>query len=339
MSSIGFYTRLKSFLILLPLSLGAGQIAAETFTVRMTFSTPVKGADALQALPTPVRIIAEADFKAVVRTGFGNPNQFSNFVPLVSVMEGQEDNSQDFQSLFDVLPNETQKQKSVRFGKIQERRTRTLLNNKIEVKASLKRGREFYLELGGLNVLADVKETRLRKFDTPAKGNLIEIVVPVVQFPNSDRENVVRYRFFKYNYQLVASAESVPSAQVNNSDEYFKSILFRNEGDKIVAGSENPKTAPRKAYVFSTCAEFRDLGGPNTKAVLDSKSSCWIYDLKQMNEVLPLTGEDHSKAGSYLVVREASDSQGKSKAPVYTLIDTFKNSFSILPSLSSWTAL
>jgi len=332
-------TFLKAAFVALFVLLANSSLQAESFSVRFTFGAAPKGTGNIQALPTPVRIISEASFKAAVRTGFGDPNQYLNFVPLVSVTEGQEDNSQDFQALYDVPPNETANDRNARLAKILERRTQNILSNRLELKANLKRGREFYVELGGFNVLAEVKETRLRKFDTPSKGTVIEVVVPVVKFPTSDRETSVRYRFFKYNYQLVAGSDSVPSSQLNNAGNYFKSILLREENGKLVAGSDNPKVAPRKAFVFSTCAEFKDLGAPNTKPVLNYDSNCWVYDLKQMNEVLPLTGEDHSKAGTYVVVREATDTDGKSKARVYTQIDTFKNSFISLPEVSAWNAL
>jgi hypothetical protein len=316
-------------------------LSAETFEIELKAATKAGAPSSAKItfLPTPVRILAEAPFEVMIHTGFGLAQQYSNFTPMVSVVEGQSESREDYQALYHVPVSESEAHRLARLTRQLETRALNIFEDGMRLKAHLLRDREFYLELGGQRVFSGLKDTQMRRFSLPRQGHRVTVLVPLVEFFTPERESSVRYRFFKFQQSLIAKADHVPSAYFEKPGAYFSEVLFREEKEGFIAGSNDPQNAPRRAFVFSTCVEFRDLGEPVRKPQMDLSSQCWIYDLKQSSELLPLAGEDHSRMGSYLVTREAMSVDGNKKARVHTIIDTFKNPYSVLPALKDWKAL
>ncbi len=327
---------IRSLFTVLMALFSLSHLQAEPLEIEFKISNGSQGQPTL--LPTPVRILAEANFEVLIRTGYGKANQYSNFRPLASIVDGAEETQDDFQKIYDVPPQETEADKNKRLNRVLENRRTHVLENGKKLKVDLPRDRDFFVELGGARPLFTVRETSVRKFRfAESSPNKIQITVPVIEFPSSEREASVRYRLYKFIPSLVARApDSIPSAYANRADEYFKQIVYREENNRLIAGSTDSTQAPRRGYILSTCIEFRDMNGPVKVPTLDFSSQCWIYDLKQMNEVLPVTGEDHSRARTYLVVREATDLEGKAKAKVYAMADSYRASYIKLPEVSEW---
>lgn len=229
-------------------------------------------------LPTPMRTFMRSNREVSMQTGYVGGETTSIFKPILSVMEKHAE----------LVDNYTRKTEE-----LVERRSQYLVKTsdsfRLEFDNRAVNSKIVYIELGGQEIFFDYHPNYISAYELTGSKTLNIPISSIAFATEPSKADRIQYRFFILLRRIVDfDSNRVRMEYKNRKSDYHNLYTRHSTANGIVTGLSEKLNGAREAFVFSTCVEFRSLDASNLDLNYDETSKCWIYDLKQQTEILPL---------------------------------------------------
>jgi len=273
-------------------------------------------------LPTPMRTLMRSNRDVSMQTGYVGGETTSIFKPILSVME-------KYNELVDKYTRQT--------DELVQRRSQYFVKASDSFRLNFDTRAVYskivYVELGGQEIFFDYHPNYISAYELTGSKTLNIPISSVAFATETSHADRIQYRFFILLRRIVDfDSNRVRMEYKNNKADYHNLYTRHSSAKTIIAGLSKKINGAREAFVFSTCVEFRSLGASNPDLQYDEASKCWIYDLKQQGEILPVLPSLSADANgrSYLIEKHVF--QNKTRQSQYTLTSQAANSLTDLKS-------
>jgi len=206
-----------------------------------------------------------------------------------------------------------------------------------------------FLELGGHEVFFDFTDNYLDAYAISDSTRNIELELASTRFSKTQKAVSVQYSIyrgvrvpnFSYPRIRVQTPDGNPITISHTEKRNQMTRAARHDAKTPRPGLSEPRDGFRWGYVFSTCVEFYDNFMERRKPEMNTENLCWMYDLKQENELLPILPTPKRAPGNlyegrgYLIERHITEGDGSVRVS-FLFTDFPANQFTDLSS-AEWT--